>query len=159
MAAACIQRDFYWLFLLIPGLSKHGLTPKDIHYVVGTHGHSDHIGNLNLFPDATFIVSYDICKGDTYIDHTFDPVSIVACQKDGHLQESIPAHPAGLIRSTHVKLLEVTLHKGWTTTYRAPTQNLCLLLRDLTKKMDSLSFTPTALMSSTPVAVSANYIL
>ncbi|KAK2180029.1 hypothetical protein NP493_461g01006 [Ridgeia piscesae] len=44
-----------------------GLTPAEIDTVVGTHGHSDHIGNLNLFPHATVIVSYDISRGDTFI--------------------------------------------------------------------------------------------
>ncbi|WAR28100.1 MBLC1-like protein, partial [Mya arenaria] len=43
----------------------------DIAYVVCTHGHSDHVGNLNLFPGATFIVSVDISIGDSYIWHDF----------------------------------------------------------------------------------------
>lgn len=53
------------------GLAKEGLAPDDIDYVVCTHGHSDHAGNNNLFPGATFIVSHDISKGDTYTFHDF----------------------------------------------------------------------------------------
>jgi len=39
--------------------------------VVCTHGHSDHTGNTNLFPDAVLISSFDICKGDLYTFHDF----------------------------------------------------------------------------------------
>ncbi|XP_052783046.1 metallo-beta-lactamase domain-containing protein 1-like [Mya arenaria] len=56
---------------IIGALELHGLTPADIAYVVCTHGHSDHVGNLNLFPGATFIVSVDISIGDSYIWHDF----------------------------------------------------------------------------------------
>ncbi|XP_062301047.1 metallo-beta-lactamase domain-containing protein 1 [Scomber scombrus] len=52
-------------FLLIT-LKERGLLPGDINLVVGTHGHSDHIGNLSLFPTAVIIVGYDISEGDTY---------------------------------------------------------------------------------------------
>ncbi|KAM3590918.1 uncharacterized protein V6R79_018845 [Siganus canaliculatus] len=51
---------------LLTSLSSRGLQPGDINVVVGTHGHSDHIGNLNLFPNALTIVGYDISEGDTY---------------------------------------------------------------------------------------------
>ncbi|XP_068164504.1 metallo-beta-lactamase domain-containing protein 1 isoform X2 [Antennarius striatus] len=47
-------------------LKERGLEPKDIDVVVGTHGHSDHIGNLSLFSSAVMIVGYDISEGDTY---------------------------------------------------------------------------------------------
>ena len=55
-------------------LSDQGLQPHDIKVVIGTHGHSDHIGNLNLFQQAMFIVCYDICSGDTYIDNELGEV-------------------------------------------------------------------------------------
>ncbi|XP_070786157.1 metallo-beta-lactamase domain-containing protein 1 [Enoplosus armatus] len=55
------DRDF-----LLMTLKKRGLEPGDISLVVGTHGHSDHIGNLSLFPTAAMIVGYDISEGDTY---------------------------------------------------------------------------------------------
>jgi len=39
---------------------------SDITHVVCSHGHSDHTGNLGLFPDAVLIVQYDISLGDAY---------------------------------------------------------------------------------------------
>lgn len=58
--------------VIISGLELHGLCPSDVHYAICTHGHSDHIGNLNLFPNAMVIVSHDISQGDLYISHDFD---------------------------------------------------------------------------------------
>ncbi|KAI3376718.1 hypothetical protein L3Q82_017145 [Scortum barcoo] len=53
-------------FLLMT-LKDRGLKPGDINFVVGTHGHSDHIGNLSLFPTTVMIVGYDISEGDVYL--------------------------------------------------------------------------------------------
>ena len=50
-------------------LRERGLSGSDITHVVCSHGHSDHVGNLNLFPDALLVVSYDICRGDTYFEN------------------------------------------------------------------------------------------
>ena len=55
------DRDF-----LLTALKDRGLEPGDVHVVVGTHGHSDHVGNLSLFPAAVMIVGYDVSEGDTY---------------------------------------------------------------------------------------------
>ncbi|XP_024143260.1 metallo-beta-lactamase domain-containing protein 1 [Oryzias melastigma] len=55
------DRDF-----LLRALEDRGLQPEDVQIVVGTHGHSDHIGNLSLFPAALTIVGYDVSEGDTY---------------------------------------------------------------------------------------------
>lgn len=52
-------------------LTGEGLTPRHIDFVVCTHGHSDHVGNINLFPSATLILSHDICQGDLYTVHDF----------------------------------------------------------------------------------------
>ncbi|RZF39237.1 hypothetical protein LSTR_LSTR010331 [Laodelphax striatellus] len=41
---------------ILKGLADNNLTPDDINYVVCTHGHSDHIGNNNLFLKANHIV-------------------------------------------------------------------------------------------------------
>ncbi len=38
-------------------LAQIGLKPDDVHYVALSHLHPDHIGNIGLFPKATFIVS------------------------------------------------------------------------------------------------------
>ncbi|KAK7909393.1 hypothetical protein WMY93_014077 [Mugilogobius chulae] len=57
------DRDF-----LLRSLEERGLSAGDVHVVVGTHGHSDHVGNLSLFPGALLIVGYDVCRGDAYVD-------------------------------------------------------------------------------------------
>ena len=66
-----IAKNHIYCFVLswITALHKEDVAPTEVDTVVGTHGHSDHIGNLNLFPQATIIVSYDICRGDTYINN------------------------------------------------------------------------------------------
>lgn len=56
---------------IIKRLHDCGLTPSKINYVICTHGHIDHVGNLNLFPDARFIVGFDIMDGDSYTNHDF----------------------------------------------------------------------------------------
>ncbi|XP_071398814.1 metallo-beta-lactamase domain-containing protein 1 [Centroberyx affinis] len=56
------DRDF-----LPTTLKERGLGPGDVSLVVGTHGHSDHIGNLGLFPTAMIVVGCDISEGDRYL--------------------------------------------------------------------------------------------
>ncbi|XP_062513904.1 metallo-beta-lactamase domain-containing protein 1-like [Corticium candelabrum] len=53
------------------GLHENGIRPQDVNLVVCTHGHSDHVGNLNLFENATMIVSYDISRGHEYTTFPF----------------------------------------------------------------------------------------
>ncbi|XP_057245116.1 metallo-beta-lactamase domain-containing protein 1, partial [Malurus melanocephalus] len=54
-----------WLRPHLPGLlNAHGVTPDDVTHVVVTHGHSDHVGNLNLFPRATLLVGFDLSRGE-----------------------------------------------------------------------------------------------
>ncbi|NWX80517.1 MBLC1 protein, partial [Alca torda] len=36
---------------LLGHLSELGVSPRDVTHVVCTHGHSDHVGNVNLFPE------------------------------------------------------------------------------------------------------------
>jgi len=62
--------------LFVPALSGRGLSCSDITHVVCSHGHSDHVGNLNLFPEALLIVSFDICRGDTYFENGLAKVSV-----------------------------------------------------------------------------------
>lgn len=52
---------------LVAKLKEKGLTPGSVAVVVGTHGHSDHVGNLGLFPHAKIIVGCDISVGDRYL--------------------------------------------------------------------------------------------
>lgn len=47
-------------------LAAKQLSTDDIALVVGTHLHTDHIGNLNLFSKATHIVGDQRCKGDYF---------------------------------------------------------------------------------------------
>ncbi|TQL74723.1 glyoxylase-like metal-dependent hydrolase (beta-lactamase superfamily II) [Stackebrandtia endophytica] len=44
---------------IVAGLARHGVEPGDVDVVVLTHLHFDHIGNNELFPNATFIVQRD----------------------------------------------------------------------------------------------------
>ncbi|XP_056156268.1 metallo-beta-lactamase domain-containing protein 1 isoform X1 [Lampris incognitus] len=52
---------------LIAALQDKGQQPEDVDFVVGTHGHSDHIGNLNVFPNATIVVGCDVSEGERYL--------------------------------------------------------------------------------------------
>uniref|UniRef100_A0A8C5RY93 Metallo-beta-lactamase domain-containing protein 1 n=1 Tax=Laticauda laticaudata TaxID=8630 RepID=A0A8C5RY93_LATLA len=53
---------------LLAGLAERGVAPGDVAHVVCTHGHSDHAGNLNLFPRAQLIVGTDVCQpGGRYL--------------------------------------------------------------------------------------------
>lgn len=55
---------------LLEALATQGVVPGDVTLVVGTHGHSDHIGNLGLFPQAALLVSHDFClPGGLYLPH------------------------------------------------------------------------------------------
>ena len=49
---------------LLEKLEQHHIAPGYVNYVVCTHGHVDHVGNLNLFPNAVHIVSHDILQED-----------------------------------------------------------------------------------------------
>lgn len=44
---------------LVAGLARHGVRPEDVDLVVLTHLHFDHVGNNELFPNATFVVQKD----------------------------------------------------------------------------------------------------
>ncbi|NXG54069.1 MBLC1 protein, partial [Psilopogon haemacephalus] len=45
-------------------LAAQGLRPEEVTHVVVTHGHSDHVGNVNLFPEATLVVGTDVSLQD-----------------------------------------------------------------------------------------------
>ena len=58
---------------LIALLAERGLHCDDITHVVCTHGHPDHIGNLNLFLKAKLhIVGFSVYENDSYTVHPFD---------------------------------------------------------------------------------------
>uniref|UniRef100_A0A1A9WQ39 Metallo-beta-lactamase domain-containing protein 1 n=1 Tax=Glossina brevipalpis TaxID=37001 RepID=A0A1A9WQ39_9MUSC len=53
-------------------LHKHNLQPKDIHYVVCTHGHADHIGCNYLFTNAIYhFVGTCVSNYDRYLNWNF----------------------------------------------------------------------------------------
>ncbi|XP_036612694.1 metallo-beta-lactamase domain-containing protein 1 [Trichosurus vulpecula] len=55
---------------LLAALAAHGVAPDSVTLVVGTHGHSDHVGSLGLFPRAALLVSHDFClPGGLYLAH------------------------------------------------------------------------------------------
>lgn len=54
---------------LVAGLARHGVTPDDVDVVVLTHLHFDHVGNNELFPNATFIVQADELPQATHPPH------------------------------------------------------------------------------------------
>ncbi|XP_055635456.1 metallo-beta-lactamase domain-containing protein 1 [Toxorhynchites rutilus septentrionalis] len=57
--------------LLLQRLQENRLNPDDISYVVSTHGHSDHLGNNNLFLKAKHIVGTNISQRNRYFIHDF----------------------------------------------------------------------------------------
>ena len=61
-------------------LKCFNLTPDDINYVICTHSHPDHIGNLNLFTNCKHIVGHHVYKHDIYEFDLFD--------KNGQIQLS-----------------------------------------------------------------------
>ena len=42
------------------------MVPEDVDFVVSTHGHSDHLGNNNLFLAAKHIVGQSVSFKDVY---------------------------------------------------------------------------------------------
>ncbi|XP_036367191.1 metallo-beta-lactamase domain-containing protein 1 isoform X1 [Octopus sinensis] len=96
---------------IIQGLAKHAVLPSDIDYVVCTHGHLDHVGNLNLFTNAIYIVSYDICIRNRYLMHDFkegipyeidDYVEVIATP--GHTGEDVSV----IVKSTPLGVVAIT---------------------------------------------------
>lgn len=53
---------------LIDALEQHGIGCDNIDYVISTHGHSDHIGNNNLFLNAKHLVGRCISYKQMYYD-------------------------------------------------------------------------------------------
>ncbi|XP_076045416.1 metallo-beta-lactamase domain-containing protein 1-like isoform X5 [Oratosquilla oratoria] len=53
-------------------VASHGLSCDDIGYAIATHGHSDHLGNLNLFLKAKHIVGFTISYQHEFFIHPFE---------------------------------------------------------------------------------------
>jgi len=57
--------------LILAALEAEKLSPEDIDWIICTHGHSDHVGNNNLFSVSRFVVGFDYSLGDLYTLHDF----------------------------------------------------------------------------------------
>lgn len=66
-----VYRSQNSLTRIFSGLSKHNITPENIKLLVSTHGHSDHIGNNNLFLEAKHIVGFTVSFRNKFFDHSF----------------------------------------------------------------------------------------
>lgn len=67
---------------ILEALKRNDIKCDDINYAVGTHGHSDHLGNLNLFTNAKHIVGFTVSQGDEFFIHPFEtgePYKIDEC--------------------------------------------------------------------------------
>lgn len=58
--------------ILIRELKFHHIFPEDIDYLVCTHGHSDHCGNMNLFLNAHHFVGSCVSHKNMYYYHDFE---------------------------------------------------------------------------------------
>jgi glyoxylase-like metal-dependent hydrolase (beta-lactamase superfamily II) len=56
---------------ILDALAARGVDPASIAWVVNTHGHLDHIGNNNLFLNATFVLDADLARDGEYWTHGF----------------------------------------------------------------------------------------
>jgi hydroxyacylglutathione hydrolase len=66
---------------LLSELKKVKIDPRDIHLILLTHSHFDHIGNLEFFPNAKV---YDIKNIDELVLINFRPI-----KTPGHTKDSI----------------------------------------------------------------------
>lgn len=57
---------------ILAELKNRNINQSVINYVVSTHSHADHIGNNNLFLNATHIIGWTIHFKDKFIDHPFN---------------------------------------------------------------------------------------
>lgn len=87
-------------------LSREGLKPGDIKYVINTHGDIDHVGCNMLFKTATFISGQDVYNGDIFsplTDNYEIEEDIHIINTPGHSIEDISVlvkTPKGLIAVT-----------------------------------------------------------
>lgn len=105
--------------LIITQLKMYKLSPNDIDFVILTHSDVDHIGNLNLFPTATFIGGNDVIEGDLFKEffkekYTIDE-NISVIHTPGHDNRSI-----SVLVKTETGLVAITgdlfeYEKDWET--------------------------------------------
>ncbi len=91
---------------ILKGLEQNGLHPRDVDYVVCTHGDADHISNNNLFPRATLVVGFDIYRRDvaSFFQKNFSiDENIIVTSMIGHDDRSI-----GVLVKTEKGLVAIT---------------------------------------------------
>ncbi|XP_012254089.2 metallo-beta-lactamase domain-containing protein 1 isoform X2 [Athalia rosae] len=69
-------------------LLRHGILPSNIHYVVCTHSHADHIGNNNLFTNAEHIVGYSVQQKTSFYDKQIEQ-GVRVTATPGHTHEDV----------------------------------------------------------------------
>lgn len=57
---------------LLRELGHQHVKPEEVDYVVCSHGHSDHVGNLNFFLNARHFVGSCMSHKNIYYSHDFD---------------------------------------------------------------------------------------
>merc|ERR1712179_111669 len=68
--------------LLLNKLQEYNTTPESVTHLVCSHGHSDHIGNLNLFPNAIIYLGNDILNpNQAYDSHDFQKTDKLVIEK------------------------------------------------------------------------------
>ncbi|XP_046482475.1 metallo-beta-lactamase domain-containing protein 1 isoform X1 [Neodiprion pinetum] len=80
---------------LVEALERHNVQPRNIDYVVCTHGHADHIGNNNLFLNAEHIVGYGVHQGTIFYEKQLQDEDYQLCNgvsitaTPGHTYEDV----------------------------------------------------------------------
>ncbi|NXG09568.1 MBLC1 protein, partial [Sakesphorus luctuosus] len=97
-----------WERDLLPQLlGAQGVALGDVTHVIVTHGHSDHVGNLNLFPGAAQLVGFDLSRGHgVFLPHglargvplPLDPPHLEVVPTPGHTR----AHVGLVVRGTEL---------------------------------------------------------
>lgn len=75
-------------------LAAVNVSPEEIAYLINTHGHSDHIGNNNLFLQAKHIVGQNISFKDHYEFHNFAEAYVI---EDGIEVMATKGHTLGCV--------------------------------------------------------------
>ena len=77
---------------LVSNINEVGYKCEDIATVVCTHGHSDHVGNLNLFPHSKFIVGFDVFHDNIYESFDFKSENAIYPLNDDVYVIATPGH-------------------------------------------------------------------
>ncbi|NXM71782.1 MBLC1 protein, partial [Serilophus lunatus] len=102
-----------WDGPLLPQLlGAHGVTPGDITHVVVTHGHSDHVGNINLFPGAAVLGVYLPHGLDKGVPLVLDAAGVEVVATPGHTRAHVSLAVGGTELGTVVVAGDVFEREG-----------------------------------------------